>query len=43
MFAAANRLGGLSVRVGGDLGQSLAQARVDAPADVRAWIERVTR
>jgi len=41
MFAAANRLGGLSVRVGGDLGQSLARARVETPAEVRAWIERV--
>lgn len=42
MFAAANRLGGLSVLVGGDLGQSVAQARVETPADVRAWIELVS-
>jgi len=43
MFAAANGLGGLSVRVGDDLRQTFAQARVPSPADVRAWIERVTR
>lgn len=43
MFAAANRLGGLSVRVCGELGQSLAQSRVGSPAEVRAWIERVSR
>ncbi|WP_299363324.1 trehalose-phosphatase [uncultured Paracoccus sp.] len=43
MFAAANRLGGLSVRVGGDLDQSHAQFRVDSPSEVRAWIERVAR
>ncbi len=43
MFAAANRLGGLSVRVGGDLTHSVAQARLESPAAVRAWIERMTR
>ena len=42
MFAAANRLGGLSVRVGGEERPSLARARLAAPSDVRAWIERMT-
>lgn len=43
MFAAANRLGGLSVRVGTDRRDTLAQGRVASPADVRAWVERVAR
>lgn len=43
MFAAANRLGGLSVRVGADDRETLARFRVDSPAEVRAWIERVSR
>lgn len=42
MFAAANRLGGLSIRVG-ELGQSVAQGCVASPVEVRAWIERVSR
>lgn len=43
MFAAASRLGGLSVRVGPAGGDSLAQGRAGSPAEVRAWIERVAR
>lgn len=42
MFAAANRLGGLSVRVGKDGRSSLAKRLVASPSDVRAWIERIT-
>lgn len=42
MFAAANRLGGTSIRVGGDLRQSSARGRVASPAEVRAWIRRMT-
>lgn len=41
MFAAANRLGGLSVRVGEEGVRSLAQRRVGSPSDVRGWIERI--
>lgn len=43
MFGAANRMGGLSVRVGIDARPSLAQSRVASPAEVRAWIEQVSR
>lgn len=41
MFAAANQLGGLSVRVGDDGRPTLARGHVGAPAEVRAWIDRV--
>lgn len=40
MFAVANRLRGLSVRVGDDDRPSLAKRRIASPPDVRAWIER---
>ncbi|MDO5370183.1 trehalose-phosphatase [Paracoccus sp. (in: a-proteobacteria)] len=43
MFAAANRLGGLSVRVGTDGRETLAQSRIPSPADLRAWVERVSQ
>jgi trehalose 6-phosphate phosphatase len=42
MFAAANRLDGLSVRVGLDGRQSLARGRVGAPSDVRDWLARIS-
>lgn len=42
MFAAANRLDGLSVRVGLDGRQSLARGRVRAPSDVRDWLARIS-
>lgn len=42
MFAAANRRGGLSVKVGLE-GVTAATRRVGTPADVRAWIGRVAR
>ncbi|TWG49790.1 trehalose 6-phosphate phosphatase [Aminobacter sp. J44] len=42
MFMAANRLDGLSVRVGEDCRQSCARYRVASPSDVRAWIERAS-
>lgn len=41
MFCAANRLDGLSVRVGEDHRSSLAQNRIASPSDVRAWIARI--
>lgn len=41
MFAAANGLDGLSVRVGDDGRPSLARGRAASPAAVRAWIARV--
>lgn len=43
MFAAVNRLGGLSVRVGLAMRPSAALATVESPAAVRDWIARVTR
>ncbi|TDR30947.1 trehalose-phosphatase [Aquamicrobium defluvii] len=42
MFAAANRLEGLSVRVGIDGRQSLARGRMRAPSDVRGWLARIS-
>ena len=42
MFAAANRLDGLSVRVGLDGRPSLARCRVGAPSDVRDWLARIS-
>jgi trehalose 6-phosphate phosphatase len=41
MFAAANALGGVSVRVGSPDEPTLATAFLPAPADVRAWITEV--
>lgn len=42
MFAMANRLGGLSVRVGRNEGRSLAKRSVASPSEVRAWIGKVS-
>lgn len=41
MFAAANSADGLTVRVGADAKPTLASHRIAAPADVRAWLERI--
>jgi len=43
MFAAVNRLGGLSVRVGRVMRPSAALATVESPAAVRDWIARLVR
>jgi trehalose 6-phosphate phosphatase len=40
MFAAVNKLGGVSVKVGAQEMPTLATARLPDPAAVRAWIER---
>ncbi len=43
MFAAVNRFGGLSVRVGRAMRPSAASATVESPAAVRGWIARLVR
>ncbi len=43
MFAAVNRLGGVSVRVGRSMQPSAASSVVDSPAEVRNWIAKMAR
>ncbi|TKT82627.1 trehalose-phosphatase [Aquamicrobium sp. LC103] len=42
MFEAANGLGGRAVRVGEPAGPTAASGWVEAPADIRAWIARIS-